>query len=54
MANEIDDVESYIHIVAKDGGCALTKRIYTADRDKQIDTQADSNPGLLKFESEGE
>lgn len=54
MANEVDDAESYIHIVAKDGGCEMTKRTYVADRDKQIGTQDDSNPGLLKFESEGE
>ena len=54
MANEVDDVESYIHVVAKDGGCELTKRTYRADRDKQIGTQDDPDSGLLKFESEGE
>ena len=54
MANEVDDAESYIHIVAKDGGCEMTTRTYTEDRGKQIGTQDDSNPGLLKFESEGE
>ena len=54
MANEVDDAESYIHIVAKDGGCEMTTRTYTADRDRQIGTNADPNAGLLKFESEGE
>ena len=54
MANQVGDAESYIHIVAKDGGCEMTKRTYVADRDKQIGTQGDPSTGLLKFESEGE
>ena len=52
MANKVDDYESYIYVVAKDGGCELTKRTYTADRDKQIGASKEERKGMLDIDLE--
>ena len=55
MANEVDDVESYIHVEAiGEGGCTLTKRVYQADRDKQVGVNKgrDTDSGLMGIETD--
>ena len=52
LAAEVDDLETYVHVRSKDGGCELIKRTYTADRQKQVGVDKEGTSGLLHIESQ--